>query len=509
MNWKAIAQSLGLTLPANATDVEAKASVLAHLNLAADTSDADVGVALAKRATDSALAAARARTEESTRRTEIASAFASFRNRPALAKLERECLDDMGITAQAARDKLLAKLGEGAEPLTPGMPHVDAGEDSADKRVAAATQAILLRAGVRKDPDTKKDIVYDGANPYRGRTLAETARMSVEAMGVSSTQFDQGTDMARAAMGVTRPRGAQTTSDFPVILENVLHKMVQSGAQAAQPTWQRFCRTYSVSDFREWKVLLLGMIANLQQVNEAGEYKNKNLPDAEKLGISVQRRGNIIEITPEIIVNDDLGAIMEMAMQLGMAGPRTIERAVYALLGLNAGAGPSITIGNTTGNLFSATWGTIDTAPAALSVTTLAKGADAMALQKAPGDDQEYLDIKPAVSVSRHTVARDVQVLVESAYDPDATNKLQRPNKVRGIVGDIVGSPRIASTTATYLFADPNVAPVVGVAFLNGQREVRVVQEENFRTAGLAWRGELPFGVAAVGYRGGYLLPGA
>lgn len=508
MNWKATAQSLGLNLPATATDIEAKAAVLAHLSLADTASDGDVGVALAKRASESAIAAARMRADEQNRRTEIASAFAAFRNRPALATLERECMDDMGLSAAAARDKLLARLGEGAEPLNGGMPRVEVGEASEDKLRAAATQAILLRAGVRKDPESKKDIVYDGANPYRGRTLIEVARMSVESMGISSTQFES-TELARAALGVMRPRGAQSTSDFPVILENVLHKMVLTGYFSYAPTWQRFCKTGDVTDFREWKRLTPGIIANLESVNEGGEYKNKNLPDAEKLGITVTRKGNIIEVTPETIVNDDLGAIMEMARQLGMAGPRTIERAVYALLAQNSGAGPTISVGGVTGALFSAGFGNIDGAPAALSVTTLAKGADAMAQQTAPGDDAEFLDIKPSVSVSNHAVARDVQVLVDSQYDPDSSNKLQRPNKVRGLVGDIVGSPRVASTTATYLFADPNIAPVIEVAFLNGQREVRVVQEENFRTAGLAWRGELPFGVAAIGYRGGYLLPGA
>lgn len=508
MNWKATAQSLGLTLPENATDAHAKALVLAHLGLGAEATDGDVGLALAKRTAEAETKAANARATEQARRKDVAARFAAFRNRPELVALERECLDDMSVSAQAASDKLLAKLGEGCEPLGGGLPHITVGETSAQKLQAAAEQALLVRAGVRKDPTTDRALAYDGANPYRGRTLAEVARMTLDASGVSSSQFDS-FDMVRASMGVLRVRGAQTTSDFPVILESVLHKMVLTGYQAIKPTWARFCKTGSVSDFREWKRLTPGMIANLQVVNEAGEYVNKNLPDAEKLGVTVLRRGNIVEITPEVIVNDDLGTIMDTAMQLGMAGPRSVERAVYALLAQNSGAGPSITIGATTANLFSATWGTLDGAPAALTVTTLAKGADAMALQKAPGDDQEFLDITPAVAVSRHTVARDVQVLVGSEYDPDAANKLQRPNKVRGIVGDVVGSPRISSTTAVYLFADPQVAPVIEVVFLNGQQQTRVVQEENFRTAGLAWRGELPFGVGVIGYRGGYLLPGA
>ena len=519
--WKAFAKLLGLSLPESMSDAEAKGKVCEKLALSATATDAEISTAVQAYqanpptappapnlpAIDPAVQA-RVLAAEATRRADISSRFASFRQNPAAATLERTCLDDMAVTPAAASERLLAQLGQGAAPVGGNGGHVAAGADVLDKQRDAAVQAVLVRAGVRTDPTTNQAIAFDGANPFRGRRLSELARASLTAAGINADQFDE-LEMVRASMGLTRIRGAQTTSDFPVILESVLHRMVLTGFRTYAATYQRFCKLGDVTDFREWKRLTPGIIANLQEVNEQGEYKNKVLPDAEKLGITVKRRGNIIEVTPETIVNDDLGTITDMALQLGQAGPRTIERAVYALLAMNGGAGPSITVGGVTGNLFSAGFKNIDAAPAALSTITLAKGSDAMSEQTAPGPDAEFLDIKPAVSVSRHTLARTVQVLVNSEYDPEANNKLQRPNQVRGMVGDIVGSPRIASTTGVYLFADPNMAPVIEVAFLNGQREVRVVQDENFRTAGIAWRGELPFGVAPIGYRGGYYLPGA
>ena len=101
-----------------------------------------------------------------------------------------------------------------------------------------------------------------------------------------------------------------------------------------------------------------------------------------------------------------------------------------------------------------------------------------------------------------------MKVLVDAVYDPDTANKLQRPNMANGIVQDIVDTPRVAAAP-WYLFADPNIAPVIKVVFLNGQRTPRLTQEESFRTAGLAWRVEFPFGVGAVDFRGGYKNPGA
>lgn len=492
MNWKATAQSLGLTLPENATDHQAKAVVLAHLGLAGDATDGDVTVAIAKRLTATALEAANAQARETQRRKDIEASFAPFRNRgESFAQLEREMLGDMTVSAQTAREKLLAKLGEGAEPLGGGLPSVQVGATSDEKRVDAMVQATLVRAGIRKDPDSGKAIAFEGANPYRGLTLREMARAALRASGRNPDGMDV-TEVARAVL----IRGAQTTSDFPVYLENTIHKMVLTGFMAAPSVWQRFCKVGSVTDLRDWSRIVPGMIGNLDLVNEAGEYKNKNLPDGEKEPVRAKRRGNIIEITPEVIINDDLAAITDTARGLGAAGPRTVDRLVFALLALNGNMGPTLTkdgqtlIHNTHGN----------TNTGAATVAKLSAMAEKMKLQKLPGDDQELLDLGPAIAVARPSVAGDIQVLVEAQYDNDGT-ALQKPNKVRGLLTDVVGTARMPATIF-YLFADPNVAPAIEVVFLDGQQQVRVVPEENFRTGGLAWRGELNVGAGAIDYRG-------
>lgn len=499
MNWKAIAQSLGLTLPEAATDATAKALVLSHLKLADNTADGDVATALARHATDAVVREANARAAEQARRTDIANRFMAFRNRPELAAMERACLDDMSVSAGTASERLLAKLGEGCEPLNAGLPQIQGGETSDEKRVAGMVQATLVRAGVRKDPDTGKAIAFDGANPFRGLTLREIARASLRAAGRNPDGMDV-TDIARAVL--VRNAG-QATSDFPVFLENTLHKMVLTGFLAAPSVYQRFCKTGSVTDLRDWNRIVPGMIGNLALVNEAGEYANKNLPDGEKEPVRAKRRGNIIEVTPETIINDDLGAIMDTARGLGAAGPRTVDRLVFALLAQNANLGPTLAKDGLT--LFHATHGNTNTGVA--SVAKLAAMSEKMKLQTLPGSDAELLDIGPAVAVSRPAVSGDIQVIVDSAYDHDDT-KLQKPNKVRGLLTDVVGTARMPATIF-YLFADPNVAPVIEVVFLDGQQQVRVVQEENFRTGGLAWRGELNVGAGAIDYRGAQYSTGA
>lgn len=400
------------------------------------------------------------------------------------------CLDDPACQPEAAGLKLLDHIGAAATPIN-GALGIAPGEDEQDKRIGAQVDALLARMGRGR---------ADGANPYRGLSLGEMARRSLARAGVR-VEGQTVEEFAPMALRHGPVYGMQGTSDFPVVLENTLHKLVLTGYTAQPITYDQWCKIGDVSDFREWKRLVPGLIGNLDTVNEHGEYLNKNLPDATANKVSAVRRGNIVQITPETLVNDDIGYISDLAVGLGGAGGRAIERAVYALLESN----PVLSDGVA---LFHATHGNLAGSGAAPTMALLDAAAAAMAVQKAPGTDQEYLDISPYAALANRTLKGTLIGIVQAEYDPDTANKLQKPNIVRGIVERIVTTPRV-SALPWYLFADPNVAPVIEVVFLNGQREPRLAQEESFRTGGLSWRVELPFGVGAIDFRGGYKNPGA
>ncbi len=411
-----------------------------------------------------------------------------------LVEVMNACLDDMTVTADEASARLLRKAGEGLESIG-GAGAIAHGADARDKFVMAGAKAILARCGVEKN---------DGANPYRGFRLHEMARACLEAAG-GNVGGMLPEEFVPYALGNARRAYAlhigQTTSDFPAMLEGVINRIVLNGFQLQPTTWQKFCKSGDVTDFREWKRIVPGLITNLDPVNEQGEYLNKNLPDGAGNSVSAKRHGNIVAVTPEVIVNDDIGFIAAAADGYGRTGARTIEKYVYALLAAN----PVLADGYA---LFSAQHGNLAATGAAPTVETLDAARTALATQRAPSEDEEYLDIVPTIALVHTGKLGALLVTVNSEFDPEAANKLQRPNMVRGIVQDVVGSPRLP-VGAWYLFADPNVAPVIEVVFLNGQREPRVVEQEDFRTGGIAWRIELPFGVGAVDYRGGYKNPGA
>lgn len=435
-----------------------------------------------------AKARAEALAADATRRSAVQAAFARHMAVSGVQALLETCLADHACTPEAAGLKLLDHIGSQGAPIN-GALALAPGEDEQDKRVLGQVDALLARMGRSK---------ADGANPYRGLSLGEMARASLERAGVAikGRPLDELAPLAMARGGVY----AQSTSDFPVVLENTLHKLMLAGFMAAPSTWERWCKIGDVSDFRAWKRLVPGLIGNLDTVGEDGEYKNKAFPDATANSVQATRRGNIAQITPEVIVNDDIGYISDMATAFGPASKRAVERAVYVLLESN----PTLSDGVA---LFHATHGNLAGSGAAPTVALLDAAAVAMAQQTAPGADAEYLDIRPDVALVNTTLRGAMRVLVDAVYDPDTANKLQRPNMVNGIVRDIVDTPRIAAAP-WYLFADPTVNPVVEVVFLNGQREPRLAQEESFRSGGLAWRVEFPFGVGAIDYRGAYKNPG-
>src|SRR5581483_1863423 len=74
---------------------------------------------------------------------------------------------------------------------------------------------------------------------------------------------------------------------------------------------------------------------------ENGEFKNKAIQDAEKATITASTKGNIINVSRQMIVNDDLNAFSRLPMMLGRAAALSIETDVYALLGQNSGLGPT------------------------------------------------------------------------------------------------------------------------------------------------------------------------
>lgn len=392
------------------------------------------------------------------------------------------CQADPSCTPEAAGLRVLAHIGAHEQPIAGH--HVVTLEDERDRRAEAVAASLLVRAGVAGPRE--REIASAGG--FTSRTLLQLAEASLARAGVNTSRMDK---LALVAAAFT-----QSGSDFPILLETAMHKSLQSAYALAPDTWSRFCATGSVSDFRAHGRYRVGGLGNLDPVNELGEFRNKAIPDGEKASIAVGTRGNIINLSRQAIINDDLGAFVGLAANLGRAARRTIEAAVYALLAENSGLGPTQADSQP---LFHANRANVGTG-AALSVISLDGDRTVMAQQKDVGG-HDYLDLRPAVLVVPMGSGGTARVLNGAEYDPDTANKLQKPNMVRGLFRDIVDTPRLTGTRY-YLFADPGEAPVIEVAFLDGQQEPVIEREVGFDVDGGRYKVRLDFGVGAIDFRG-------
>jgi ATP-dependent protease ClpP protease subunit len=428
---------------------------------------------------------------DQTRREAIFASFGKFAERDGVAALRAQCQADHTCTVEAAGLKLLALLGKEATPVA-GHTIVNTVKDESDKHREAMVLAVLARANIATDKSGP--VRVDASNPYRGRKLLALAEVCLARAGMNTAGMDQ-RDIVAAAF-------TQGTGDFPVLLENVMHKTLLGAYALQADTWTTFCARGSVSDFRAHNRYRVGSLGNLDSKNELGEFKNKTIPDGEKASITAGTKGNIINISREAVINDDMGAFTGLAANLGRAAKRTVEADVYATLALNAGFGPTLEDGVT---LFHADHNNVSTgAPTVLSFDA---ARVIMAAQKdVSGND--YLALTPAVWLGPTGIEGAAKVVVNSTYDPDANNKLQRANIAAGLVQTIVGTPRLSSTP-WFMFADPTQAPVLEVAFLDGNDTPYLELENGFTVDGARWKVRMDYAVGALDYRGAVRSTGA
>lgn len=439
---------------------------------------------------------AQALKENQDRVNAINAAFSGFETHGELAL---KCIMDQSCTVEKAQAKLLAELGKDQKPVG-GQP-VIAEETGRDKFISDASDAILARAGKAQ---------IKAGNELRGYNARELARLCAERAGIKTQGMEPHQFVAAAFTGID-PRFnisasiTQTRSDFPVLLEHAMHKALQSAYDVTPDTWRRFCAVGSVSDFRAHNRYRLGSIGNLDSLTESGEFKNKAIPDGEKATITAATKGNTINLTRQAIIDDDLGAFLRLAEMFGRAAARTIEADVYATLALNGGLGPILEDGNP---LFHAREnGNNIGVGAALSMTAVEADRVLMAHQMdVSGND--YLDLRPSVLLVPTALGGNARTINEAQYDPDTANKLQKPNMVNGLYSDIVDTPRI-SGTRRYSFADPMIAPVIEVAFLDGQQSPFLDSKEGFTVDGVVWKARIDYGIAGIDYRGATTNSGA
>lgn len=407
---------------------------------------------------------ARLQAEESQRRQSIQAVFAGFDSQ---SELMSECMLDMSCSAEAAKDRLLAKLGAATTPTA--HIHASNGNLVGD----SVKNSILARAGFES---------AESGNAFVGYTLGELARASLAERGVSVSGMDRKTVVGLAF--------THSTSDFGTLLQDVAHKAMLKGYEEAGEAFTQFTSKGSLSDFRASHRVDLSVFPSLDKVEEGAEYKYGTVGDrGEKIMLATY--GKLFSITRQAIINDDLSALTRIPRLMGRAAIRSVGDLVFAVLTGN----PTMSDSK---NLFHTDHKNIATG-ADLSVAAISAAMTKMRTQK---DGEAVLNIMPRYLLTSVANEATAIALLAAEYDP-ALADAKVPNPIRNRLS-VISDARLDATAAggaSFMLADGGITDTIEVAYLDGNDQPYIEQQDGFTVDGAAFKVRIDAGVAPLSWR--------
>lgn len=354
---------------------------------------------------------------------------------------------------------------------------VSNGEDTnALKR--SMEDAILMRVGFT--PKT----VADGADNFRGASLLDMARAITGYEG-----FDR-QELAKRAM---------STSDFPLLLGNVANRVVAAAFEEEEGTFAIWTQAVELPDFRTRnEISFKNQNGRLQKLAGEKSEKKKIEFDENGLGWKLESYGASFSLTREMIINDDLGAFVNIVAEFGRMAKRTSNGIVYDIL-QNKGSYANYKM-NDDKTIFDASHKNVSTTGAALGTSTLSAARVLMKRQK---DGEKALNISPKyllVAPEQETTALQ---LLNSESDVNSSNSgVKNPHKNTLI--PIVDSELEAGPW--FMAAANNT---IKVGYLQGTNKQPVVEQKNSDIDGAEFKCVFDFGVVVTDHRGLYKNLGA
>lgn len=411
---------------------------------------------------------AQVQAELNKRNADIKAVFAPFGS--AHSDLLVECLGDLTITAEQAKDKLLAKLGAGTTPSATATPYAGNGNIVGD----SVKQSLLARAGIDKDKADAKD------NAYNAMTLRELARASLVDRGISVSGHN--------AMSMVGLAFTHSSSDFGQILIDVAHKSLLKGWETAAENFDQFTSRGTLTDFRAAKRVGLGDFGYLPQVGEGEEYTYGTIGD-EGASVALATYGQLFTITRQAILNDDMHLLTKIPEKMGQAARATIAKLVFALLTGNAKAQDGKA-------LFDASHKNTIT-NAVLDLANIDKGIQMMnGFVNARG---EPLAIEPEFMLLPTSMYTRGLQLIKSASVEGADANSGIINPLRDIVTPVKSARLQAADEKSWYLINKEA---IEVSYLDGIDTPYMEQQNGFTVDGVSTKVRIDAGVNVIDYRG-------
>lgn len=401
---------------------------------------------------------------------------------------ELDAAIDAGTAVATFRERAFESM-IARQNQSPTFPHVPThGGEGADREFTARQDALVARM-TGKPPEGE-------ARHFMATPLLDHARGLLETRGVRTHGMSREQVLGYSARDIGP---VHATSNFPLLLQGAGERVLQEAYRLAQsPLKTLLGRQSTAADFRAKSKLKISDIGLLEELSESGEITNTTRTEASE-SYRIKTYARIFSLSFRAIVNDDLGAFADWAVQAGRVSAETENKVLQDLLLEGSGAGP--VMNEDSKRLFHADHGNLAAAGTALDETNL--GAAILAFRKQKGLTGRRITVPPRYLLVGPELEMAAQKLVATISPATTDNAV--PEAIKNLVP--VVEPNLDSKS-WYLFADPAAMATLEWSYLSGHEGVQVDTRDGFRTLGTEFRAVLHFGAGAIDFRGAYRNPG-
>lgn len=399
---------------------------------------------------------------EQTRRTEI-------RGLVRAAGLDAETADDL-IDQDASITEAKAAILDATQERTRQAPRIRAhggGIDDPAVVIQRQADALVYRMAGGE--------LADGAQPYVNATLRDLAVDALTRSGQSVRGMSADEIFHRAA---------HTTSDFPLVVSNAANNVALASYQAAESPLKRVCRQRTLPNFKPSAAIRVGEAGQLEPLAENGEITHTSRAEAgETMRLKTFARG--LNVSRELLINDDLGLLGDMTAALGEAAAQTEASVLVDLVGSNVVLADGTAV--------------FDASRGNTRFGALDEGGLIMArldMRKRKGLGGQPIAVAPRFLV----VPPELEATAEKLLAAITPHRTDDANPVAADLTLLV-EPRLGADN-WFVFADPARMAALSYAYLSAAQGVQIQRQEQWNTLGLSFRAFLDFGAGWLDWRG-------
>ena len=399
-----------------------------------------------------------------------------------------------GMTVDAYRAQVLNELRSSRAPIS--TRGVDVHTDEEDKFRSAASDAMVMRAGVSLEHPA------EGARDFRNLSMRDLAIQCLSRDGQNAADL-----MRKSSDDIYTELQRQyynPSASFPAIMDQTIQKSIVEMYNHVPTTFEQITTRGTLPDFKESAdhEYVLGGIGDFEEVPENGELKNSTPQTALLPSRQLKTYGKQFSMTRQAFINDDIGLVTRVPGLYAVAAKKTIDKQVYGILFNNPAIFDGVNLfDNAHKNLMAS--GSKPTQAAIQSMI--------LQMQKQTDQFGDAIYMTPRTIVVPVGYEFDLAVILHSTQVTGSSNNDINPlynYPIQIVQSPVLNALAGGNACPWFLVADPTSALGIQVDYLNGQDTPTIRRMEAPGTLGFVWDIFLDWGVTVRDFRGLVKNPG-